>query len=281
MSRTQQPIRLPSKRLRTRLHIASRPRLDLVRSDTETQESGVRYSWGRRGDAYYVWDKRAPGESRGHSSATGAKREFLWLEQAARVHRKRRLSRILVGLGLLCIAATPALVVMLADGSRGSSSPPSDRAAEVESATGASQLLTNDDGGYAFRVPEGWTAVSSRSTSQVTDQAGDVTISVLVAPEGDIEAVSDSSLASITADWSGVESEPQHDRTVGTLPAVAVGGTATDASGAPIRFLSIVLDSGERNHAIWVSVPENGDASTFLPAIEQILGSFRPLEKQA
>jgi hypothetical protein len=268
--------------MRTRMPFASRPRLDLVRADTETQESGVRYSWGRRGDAYYVWDKRAPGESHGHPSANRARREFLWLEQAAKVHRKRRLSRILVGLGLVCIAATPALLVMLADGSRAPSSSPSDRgAAEVEGAIGSSKLLTNDDGGYGFRVPEGWTASSSGSTSQVTDQTGDVTISVLVAPEGDIEAVSDRSLANITADWAFVEAEAQQDRTVGAFPAVAVGGTATDASGARIRFLSIVIDSGERNHAIWVSVPENGDASTFLPAIEQILGSFRPLEKPA
>lgn len=267
--------------MRTRMHSASRAPLDLVRHDTETMESGARYSWGRRGDAFYVWDKRTPGESRGHSSATGAQREFRWLEQEARVQRRRRLARILVGIGLLCVAAAPALIVMIADGSQGSSSPSSERDPEVEAPIVSSERLTNDDGGYGFRVPEGWTVDTSRSTSQVTDPAGHVTISVLVAPDGGIDAVSDTSLASITADWTGVEAEAPHDRTVGALPAVAVGGTATDASGAPVRFLSIVIDSGERNHAIWVSVPETGDASTFLPAIEQILGSFRPLESVA
>ncbi|HVF09032.1 MAG TPA: hypothetical protein VNC60_10685 [Actinomycetota bacterium] len=282
MSRTQQPARPASKRMRTRMHGASRAPLDLVRHDTETLESGVRYSWGRRGDAFYVWDNRTPGESRGHSSATGAQREFRWLEQEARVRRKRRLTRILVGVGLLCVAAAPALIMMLADGSQDSSSPAPDRgAAEVETPIGSSQRLTNDDGGYGFRVPEGWTTETSQSTSQVTDPAGDVTITVLVAPEGGIEAVSEASLASIAADWTGVAAEAPQDRTVGALPAVAVGGTATDASGAPVRFLSIVIDSGERNHAIWVSVPETGDASTFLPAVEQILGSFRPLERSA
>jgi hypothetical protein len=284
LSRTQQPVSPSDQRMRTRLHGATR-RAPLApeRRDTETLGSGTRYSWGRRGDAFYVWDKRAPGESRGHSSEAAARREFRWLEQETKIKRKRRLVHILLGAGLVSVAAAPALIVMLADGSEEPSPTVSERDAgsAVDARVDSSERLTNDEGGYGFRVPDGWTAETSRSFSQVSDPSGQATISVLVAPEGDIDAVSDTSLATTTADWTDVQAEAPQDRAVGEFPAVSVGGTATDTSGEPIRFLSIVIDSGERNHAIWVSVPETGGASTFLPAIEQILGSFKPLETAA
>jgi hypothetical protein len=64
---------------------------------------------------------------------------------------------------------------------------------------------------------------------------------------------------------------------VSGLPAIAVGGTATDVTG-PIRFLSIVVDAGDRNHAIEVAVPRAWDAATFMPDVEEILASFEPIE---
>ena len=282
MSRTQQPISPSDKGMRTRLHGAARTPVTTEPRDTETLGSGTRYSWGRRGDAFYVWDKRRPGESRGHSSEAGARREFRWLEQETKIQRKRRLGRVLLAVGLLSVAAAPALIVMLEDGAQEPPSAVSERAGNgVGAVIDSSQRLTNDEGGYGFRVPEGWTAQTSRSSSQLHDPSGEAKISVLVAPEGDVDAVSETALVSISEDWTDVQAEAPQDRIVGELPAVSIGGTATDASGTTIRFLSIVIDSGEGNHAIWVSVPETGGASPFLPAIEQVLASFRPLEDAA
>jgi hypothetical protein len=39
-----------------------------------------------------------------------------------------------------------------------------------------------------------------------------------------------------------------------------------------------VVDSGERNHAISVSVPEAWDAVAFMPAVDELLSSFSPVE---
>lgn len=270
LSRTQDPSSSTRHRVRPWRLDVPRPSHAPQRRDMETIESGRRFSWGRRGDAYYVWDKRTPGESRGHSGEATARREFRWLEQEAKVRRHRRRMRLLIGAGLICIAAAPAAIVMYADGSAGQSQPVADA---VEP-----KRLVNDEGGYGFRVPAGWTVQTSESSSRVTSPNGSATISVLVAPEGDIGAVSEASLVSIASDWTDTQAEAPQARTVGDLPAMSVGGTAIDGSGEPIRFLSIVIDSGVRNHAIWVSVPETADAATFLPSIEEILESFKPRE---
>lgn len=236
----------------------------------ETVESGKRFSWGRRGEAYYVWANRTPGESRGHSGEAAARREFRWLEQEAKVRRRRLSMRLSIGAGLLCIAAAPAVIVMYADGPEGQ---PKQVADAVEP-----KRVVNDEGGYSFRAPAGWSVQTEGSSSLVTNPNGNATISVLVAPEGDIAAASEASIGSIAADWTDTQAETPQARTLGDLPAISVGGTAIDGSGEPIRFLLIVIDSGVRNHAIWVSVPENADAATFLPSIEEILESFKPRE---
>lgn len=270
LSRTQDPSSSTRHRVRLRRLDVARSSRAPQRRDMETVESGKRFSWGRRGEAYYVWANRTPGESRGHSGEAAARREFRWLEQEAKVRRRRLSMRLLIGAGLLCIAAAPAVIVMYADGSAGQ---PQQVADAVEP-----KRLVNDEGGYSFRAPAGWSVQTEGSSSLVTNPNGNATISVLVAPEGDIAAASEASIGSIAADWTDTQAETPQARTLGDLPAISVGGTAIDGSGEPIRFLLIVIDSGVRNHAIWVSVPENADAATFLPSIEEILESFKPRE---
>ena len=269
MSRTQDP-QSTRHRVRPRRNdtarIPSFPRHHAI----EIVEEGRRFSWGRRGDAYYVWDKRKPGESLGHSGEAGARREYLWLEQEEQIRRRRRRMRLLIAAGLICVAAAPTAIVMYVNGS----SSPSQAGGGH---TAGPERYVNAEGGYGFRVPTGWTVQTSDSTTQVTSPNDTIAISVLVAPQGDIDAVSDASIESIAATWTGTKSEAPQPRTVGDLPALSVGGTAVDESGTPIRFLSIVIDSGTRNHAIWVSVPESWDAATLLPSIEQILTSFKLL----
>lgn len=135
----------------------------------------------------------------------------------------------------------------------------------------------NPQGGYAFRVPEGWGVRVAASTTEVSSPTGSVTISIQIAPEGDIEATPRAFVAALSAGWTDTTPEKPRTRTVGGLPASSVGGTAVDQTGAHIRFLAIVVDSGARIHAISVSVPAR-DTETFLPAIEEILSSFTPLD---
>jgi hypothetical protein len=254
--------------------------------EIEIIETGKRYSWGRRGDAYYIWEKRSPGESLGHSTEASARREYRWLEQEARIRRRRRMTRLLIGAGLVSLAVAPAAIVMYAEGS---SEPAQTAVADAADTAGVgdtagvadsagSGRYVNAEGGYAFRAPAGWQVQVSDSSTQVTSPIGNAVISILVAPEVGIDAVSDVSSGSIAAGWTEIRSEAPRSRTVGDLPALSVGGTAVDESGKPIRFLSIVIDSGTRNHAIWVSVPESFDATSILPSIDRIMTSFRPLD---
>lgn len=262
-----------------------RPGTSPRQREIEIIETGKRYSWGRRGDAYYIWEKRSPGESLGHSAEASARREFRWLEQEARIRRRRRMTRLLIGAGLVCLAVAPAAIVMYADGSSDPSqtavADAPDRAnaptAGAADAAGSERHI-NAEGGYAFRAPAGWNVQTSESSTRITSPTGNAVISILVAPDGGIDAVSDVSTGSIASEWSEIRSEAPRPRTVGDLPALSVGGTAVDGSGTPIRFLSIVIDSGTRNHAIWVSVPETFDATSILPSIDEILTSFRSLE---
>ena len=269
LSRTQDP-QSTRHRVRPRRNDTARIQSFPRHHAIEVVEEGRRYCWGRRGDAYFVWDKRKPGESLGHSGEAGARREYRWLEQEAQIRRRRRRTRLLIAAGLICVAAAPTAIVMYVNGS---SSP---SRADVGHTAGPERYV-NAEGGYGFRVPTGWNVRTSASTTQVTSPNDDIAISILVAPQGDIDAVSDASIESIAATWTDTKIEASQPRTVGDLPALSVGGTAVDDSGTPIRFLSIVIDSGTRNHAIWVSVPEAYDAATFLPSIDQILTTFRLL----
>ena len=56
---------------------------------------------------------------------------------------------------------------------------------------------------------------------------------------------------------------------------LSVAGSAIDETGDPIRFLSIVLDSGARDHAISVSVPRAWNAALFMPAVDVLFGVVR------
>jgi hypothetical protein len=60
-----------------------------------------------------------------------------------------------------------------------------------------------------------------------------------------------------------------------------VSGTAIDETGRSIRFMALVVDSGERNHAISIAVPRTWDPVTFMPAIEELLSSFKPVDPTA
>ena len=267
MSRTQEPS-APTTRPRGR----ARRHASEQRRDVEIIESGRRYSWGRRGDEYYIWDKRNPGDSLGHSWEANARREFGWLERQAQLRRRRRWSRLLVAVGLICVVAAPVAIMLYADAT--SSSTSEQAAPEVP----ATERHINAEGGYAFRVPTGWSVQSAASATEVTSPTGTATISIQVASEGELDAASVAFVGNLVATWTDAQTEEPQPRTVGELPAVSVGGTAVDESGRPLRFLSILVDTGTRNHAISVSVPESSDAVSFMPAIEEILSSFKPLE---
>jgi hypothetical protein len=134
----------------------------------------------------------------------------------------------------------------------------------------------NDEGGYAFRYPTNWIVDPLGSRTELTDPSGDASVSMDVAPDGRSDQVLTSLLPTLTANWSLVKTEGPILRHVGRDPAISVGGTAV-AGGRLIRFLAVVIDGGDRNYLISVSVPQERDPVTITPQIEGIVSSFDSL----
>ena len=234
-------------------------------------ETGRRYSWGRRDDTYYIWNKRHPGDALEHSWEANARREFRWLEQEAAQRRRRRWVRVAIAAGLALI-----VLVLVAVALKASLDPSVDPARAAQGREGARYV--NVGGGYGFLAPMDWSVVSASSTAQVTSPGGSITISIQVAPEGAVGAASAAFVRDLTAAWPEAQTEVPRPRAVGDLPGLSVGGTAVDETGDGIRFLSIVVDSGARNHAISVSVPREWNESMYMPAVDVVLSSFEPLD---
>ena len=268
MSRTQDPPAVSDRPLpRRRRPLARRHNLELL-------ESGRRYALGRRGDVYCIWEKGTRGEMLEHSWESNARQEFRWLERQDQRRRSRRLVRLSVGLALvLTVAASVAIGLYARDWF------PSTEQSETTQIE-ATDRYVNAPGGYAFRIPEGWNVGASGPTTEVTSPTGAVTVSIQTAPDGDIVAASQDVAEGLTMGWTGTEFELPRARSVGDqLPASSIGGTAVDSNGDPLRFLSIVVDSGASNHAITVRVPDGqGLAETSPPAIEELLSSFKPVD---
>jgi hypothetical protein len=252
---------------RNRSRRARRPQVEII-------ESGRRYAWGRQGDAYSVWKKRRPAETLEHTWAANARQEFRWLEQQAQLRRRRMWTRLFVAGGLVLVYPVAVGISLYVN----RSSPSTLQQAQVDTVgVAVAERYVNVEGGFAFRAPQDWSVRSAASTTEVASPGGTVTISIQAAPDGDIDVASETFVESLTTGWTDTQAEAPKSRTVGDLPAVSVSGTAVDETGSPIRFLSIVADSGVRNHAISLAVPRTWDAVSFMPAIEEVLSSFRPL----
>lgn len=238
----------------------------------EIIDTGRRYSWGRSGDLYCIWEKGHPSEPVAtfvDSWRLHAYREFREMERDAQDQRHRRLVRA-------AHVAVLATVVLIALVLYGSGSPARQLEAPGADAAPAARHV-NAEGGYSLRSPTGWSASTEGTATKLIGPNSDVSLSLDIAPYGNIDDVSKRFVRTLTAKWTVVEVEASQGRSVGNAPAVSVGGTGTDSEGTPIRFLTIVLDAGKRNFAIAVSTPLEHDPANVVPQIQEIVSSFQLL----
>lgn len=247
------------------------------RRGIELLDSGRSYTLGRAGDTYYVWEKRKPKNRVDHDWEGSARQEFWRLEEQARVTRRRRWTKLGAVAGLLLAYGTAVAVVLYVNDGPQSASGPVAEQVEGPGAVAAGHVL-NPVGGFTFRVPEGWLLEETGPTTEIASPDGTVSISMTTAPAGALEEATSSFVGELLTAWSDAETEPARSRTVGALPALSVSGTATDQAGERIRFVSVVVHSGQGNHAISVSVPESWDAVAFMPAVDELLSSFSPVD---
>jgi hypothetical protein len=141
-----------------------------------------------------------------------------------------------------------------------------------------SARYVNEDGGYAFRPPAGWNVTRDGTRTELADPTGDVDMWMDIAADGETDEVLAALLPSLTFTWFLLHTEAPIIRQVGRQPAVSAGGTGV-ADGIAIRFLAIVVDGGDRNYTIFVSVPQAQDPVTVTPQIEAALSSFELLPR--
>ena len=247
------------------------------RRGIELLDSGRRYTLGRAGDTYYVWEKRKPKNVVEHDWEGSARQEFWRLEERVRVARRRRWTKVgAVGGLLLAYGVAVGVVLYVNDGPQSASEPVAGRA-EGPGTVAAGHVL-NRLGGFTFRAPQGWLVDEAGPTTEIASPDGTVSISMTTAPDGALDEAAAAFVGDLVTTWSDAETEPARPRTVGALPALSVSGTAIDQAGERIRFVSVVVHSGQGNHAISVSVPESWDAVAFMPAVDELLSSFSPVD---
>jgi hypothetical protein len=140
------------------------------------------------------------------------------------------------------------------------------------------EVHVNEGGGYLFSYPSTWGIASAGDSTRarLVSPDGDVVMTFQTAPSGPLEEASDRVLGSATRSYSGVELVAgEVERTAQGLRSFVVGGDALDATGTPVRFLLITIQGPEENRAITVRFSPSADPLDVLPAIREIVSSFR------
>lgn len=208
--------------------------------------------------------------------------ELSWMQAEAQRRRRRLLIRasliippIVVGIVMASFYITAGKGSGDDRGATGATGAGTSPSAPPDAGVKAA-LYVNEEGGYSFRRPADWNVTKLGTLTEVSDQSGDVRLTMDIAADGESDQVLEALLPSLTANWSLVQPEAPIRRRVGKEPAISVGGIGEDA-GRLIRFLAIVVEGSDHNYMIFVLVPQERDPVTVTPQIEGTVSSFEPL----
>jgi hypothetical protein len=136
-------------------------------------------------------------------------------------------------------------------------------------------IYTNALAGYVFSYPNDWDVSTSGAATILSDPDGQIEISFDDAPAGPLQEASDRVVEHVTSTYGSFETvATEVNETSQHYPSIAVGGVATDATGAQIRFLAITIQGPEENRAILVRFPADTDPRD-LDALLGVVDSFR------
>ncbi len=133
----------------------------------------------------------------------------------------------------------------------------------------------NDQAGYLFSYPDSWQLTPSGENTDLLSPDGEVEMTFGVAPLGSLREASDSVVQDLTGAFADAKIVARDvERTEQGQPSLVVGGTATDAGGS-ISFLVITIQGQDRSWAITVRFSGDSKPLSALPAIREIIASFR------
>ena len=153
--------------------------------------------------------------------------------------------------------------------------PPNDATTTPSSLPGVN-VHVDDKAGYLFSYPISWALSPSGEDALLVSPDGDVVMSFGMAPTGSLERASDGVVESLASAYGDVELIAGNvERNEQGQPSLVVGGTGTDANGDLIRFLAITIRGSDGNRAITVHYSVDSDPIATLPAIREIVASYR------
>ncbi len=137
----------------------------------------------------------------------------------------------------------------------------------------------NKEAGYLFSYPDTWTVSHSGETTRLLNPKGDIEMTFGMAPSRELEHASNRVVAEVASSYSEVELVTgEVERTPQGQPSLVVGGRATDAAGDAVRFLVITIRGTDQTRAITVRFSGGSDPLDSVPAIREIVASFRTSE---
>lgn len=184
-----------------------------------------------------------------------------------------------VTVGLLGTGLTVLLIVALS----GSSPTPVTNARPIESP----DLLTpvedprvhiNAVGGYSFEPPAGWEVHDRGSASELISPDRGVVVSFGLGRPGTLSGAIGALLDSVRERYVDVRFGDVERTRVERRTAAVVVGSMVNAHGVRVRILGLAMRVGGVNRVIAVFVAQPADPAEVLPAVEQIVGSFRAVE---
>ena len=133
----------------------------------------------------------------------------------------------------------------------------------------------NDRAGYLFSYPDGWELSRSGETDELSSPGGEIVMSFGMAPSGPLRQASTELLEGL-ATYSDIDVvSDKVERTEQGQRGMVIGATATDTTGATVRLMAITIRGPGENRAIMVQFSAGSDPLKALPAIREIVGSFR------
>ena len=137
-------------------------------------------------------------------------------------------------------------------------------------------LHVNDQAGYLFSYPDSWDLYTSGETDDLVSPGEDIKVSFGVAPPGPLRQASNGVLGRLTDAYSNVELVSDRvERTEQGQRGLVTGATATDANGAFVRLMAIIIRGPDQNRSITIRFSASSNPLHALSAIRQIVASFR------
>ena len=137
--------------------------------------------------------------------------------------------------------------------------------------------VVNTAGGYRIEVPDGWSATQDGRTTKVTSPEGETLITFGMGRTGPLPVAATLFFQQVGGNYRDVQVFPPDANKVGTRNALTYGGIGTNKQDARVRFLAITVENTPTNFGITVFTEANTDPAATLPAVNQIVDSFRTL----